>query len=97
MGQPPTAAKIRRTLSRALSEYQEQVSQGGDMAEAGRQLAGVVEHIFEEPVCGIPRGEYLRELREERDRQRREKDELRELRELERELLEGHRGSDSNR
>lgn len=95
MGQPPTEAKIRRTLSQALSDYQEQDSHGGDMAEAGRQLARVVGHIFQEPVCGLPRVEYLRELREQRERERRQKEELRELRELERELREGDRGSDS--
>lgn len=84
MGQPPTAAKIRRTLIEALSEYQEKEARGGDMAEAGRQLAGVVGHIFEDPICGLPRSEYLRELREERERAKQRRAEEREIRDLER-------------
>jgi len=88
MGQPPTAAKIRRTLSEALSEYQEQAARGADMAEAGRQLAGVVERIFDDPICGMPRSEYLRELREERDRVKQQRADEREIRDLERGVWE---------
>ena len=53
---------MRTKLSEAWQRYSDHEERGDDMAEAGAELAGVVEQILEGPTCGMPRAEYLREM-----------------------------------
>lgn len=65
MGLGLTRQQLIQKLSDDLRNYRDQEARGGDMAEAGRELACALDRLIEGPICGPSRTQLLKHVREE--------------------------------
>jgi hypothetical protein len=63
-----SSEQIQEMLAKAHLQYMEHELRGDDMEQAGRELAEAVRVIlYDGPICGMPREQYLRETWQEQE------------------------------